>query len=132
MVDHEQLVLKANESFYEAMVTGDYRSMESLWAKDNDVVVVHPGWPPLHGWDAVMDSWRRILRGDSTRGIYCSNARPYVMDKVALVVCSECFPEGELVATNIFIFEDGKWKIMHHQGGPMHSIVEDSLPESIH
>ena len=132
MKDQSRNVLNANESFYEAMVSGNYGSMESLWSTSDDVVVIHPGWPPLHGRSAVMDSWRRILVGDSTREIFCRNARCYLMDKTAFVVCSECFPEGELVATNIFIEEGGSWKIVHHQGGPLQMIAEDTSTETLH
>ena len=118
--------------FYDALVRGDYDTMESLWSESDDVAVVHPGWPPLHGREAVMDSWRRIMVGDSTRDIFCRDARCYLMDKTAFVVCSECFPEGELVATNIFVREDGEWKIVHHQGGPVQMLADDSAADTLH
>ena len=132
MNDRDRPVLKANEAFYAALVNSDYQGMESLWARDNPVAVIHPGWPPLHGREAVMDSWRRILAGTSTSALYCSNAKSYVMDQVASVVYSECFPEGELVATNIFIREAGAWKIVHHQGGPIQSMSNGDSPERVH
>jgi hypothetical protein len=132
MGDQEHRLLKMNESFYTAMVNGDYQAMESLWANASDVSVIHPGWPALHGRVAVLDSWRRILSGVSTRGMYCSNARPYIKDQVAFVICKECFPEGELVATNIFVQEEGVWKLVHHQGGPLQSMDDDQAPELIH
>lgn len=132
MNNQSQNVLIANAEFYEALVNGDFNSMESLWATSDDVAVIHPGWPPLHGREAVMDSWRRILAGDSTREIFCRNARCYLMNETAFVVCSECFPEGELVATNIFIREDGMWRIVHHQGGPLQMITEENSGETLH
>lgn len=132
MNDQLNQVLHANESFYEALINSDYQSMELLWANESDVAVIHPGWPPLHGREAVMDSWKRILAGDSTQGMYCSNAKFYLLDKVAFVICSECFPEGELIATNIFVLEKDIWKIVHHQGGPMQSIIDDASAERMH
>lgn len=132
MNDQTLNVLHANESFYEALNNSDYQSMELLWSNESDVVVIHPGWPPLHGREAVLDSWERILNGDSTRNMFCNNAKSYVMGRVAFVICSECFPEGELVATNIFILEGGEWKIVHHQGGPMQSVIVDTPAERIH
>ena len=132
MNEQTQNVLKANELFYQAMVKGDYVSMEPLWSGTDDIVVIHPGWPALHGREAVMDSWRRILVGNSTRDIFCRNARCYLADNMAFVVCSECFPEGELVATNIFVMEGGGWKIVHHQGGPIQMLAEDASAEIIH
>ena len=132
MHDEERHVLKANEAFYAALINNDYQTMESLWAHASEVAVIHPGWPPLHGREAVMDSWRRILAGPAAGTMYCSNVKSYIMDQVAFVICSECFHEGELVATNIFIREAGAWKIVHHQGGPLQAIDEDGPPESIH
>ena len=132
MNEQTQDVLNANELFYQAMVTGDYGLMEPLWSGSDDVVVIHPGWPALHGRQAVMDSWRRILTGESTRDIFCRDARCYLADKMAFVICSECFPEGELVATNIFVMEEGNWKIIHHQGGPIQMVVDDTSAEIIH
>lgn len=132
MNDQLNQVLHANESFYEALINSDYQSMELLWANESDVAVIHPGWPPLHGREAVMDSWKRILTGNSTQGMYCSNAKFYLLDKVAFVICSECFPEGELIATNIFVLEEDKWKIIHHQGGPMQLIIDDASAEKMH
>lgn len=132
MNEQVQSILKANELFYQAMINGDYSSMEPLWSASDDVTVIHPGWPALHGREAVMDSWRRIMTGPSTRDIFCRNARCCLADKMAFVVCSECFPEGELVATNIFVLEQGEWKIIHHQGGPIQVIADDTSAEIIH
>ena len=132
MSDQDRHVLEANTAFYTALINSDYQTMESLWSHKSAVAVIHPGWPPLHGREAVMDSWRRILAGPSTSAMYCSNVKSYVMDKVAFVICSECFPEGELVATNIFVHEDGMWKIVHHQGGSLQSLFDDEAPERIH
>lgn len=132
MNDQSRNVLNANEAFYQALVSGDYNAMESLWATSREVAVIHPGWPALHGREAVMDSWRRIMIGESTREIFCRNARCYLMDKTAFVICSECFPEGELVATNVFVREDDGWRIVHHQGGPIQMIAEETPGEILH
>jgi len=132
MAKDDQKVLKVNEAFYSALINGDYQAMESLWSHASEVAVIHPGWPPLHGREAVMDSWQRILDGGSTRGMYCANAVCYQMSDAAFVICTESFPEGELVATNIYVREDGDWKIVHHQGGPIQSMNDDEAPERVH
>ena len=132
MKNSDKEVLKANESFYQALRDGDFQSMDSLWANQDEVAVVHPGWSPLHGREAVMESWRRIFGGGSTSEITCSKAEAHILGNVAYVVCSECFPEGELVATNIFKLEGEEWKMVHHQGGVMTAPVIDSEGETIH
>ena len=34
---------------------------------------------------------------------------------MAVVICYEVFTEGTMVATNVFVREEGEWRIMHHQ-----------------
>src|SRR5436189_231886 len=54
-------ILFANESFYRAFAARDAAAMEALWATDLPVACIHPGWAPLTGRAAVMQSWRNIL-----------------------------------------------------------------------
>ena len=39
----------------------DIKNMEKVWAKAVHVECGHPGWRVLRGWDAVMESWKRIF-----------------------------------------------------------------------
>lgn len=118
MPDKEQAVLAANDAFYNAFIHNDYAGMERLWAAAHDIVVIHPGWPPLHGRRSVLDSWQRILADEGTNRMQYSEAVAYLDGNMAFVVCSENFPEGELVATNIFVLEDDDWRMVHHHSGP--------------
>lgn len=132
MTDEEQAVLAANEAFYEAFIGNDFTAMESLWANDDDIVVIHPGWPPLHGRRAVLDSWQRLLSGEGINSMHCSEARAYLGDTMAFVVCNENFPEGDLVATNIFTLEEDGWKLVHHHAGPNPSAGGNMQTDSVH
>ena len=40
-----------------------------------------------------------------------------VFGDFACVICHEVLDQGFLVATNLFVLEDGQWKIIHHQAG---------------
>ncbi len=66
--------LALNAAFYRALGEGDVAAMDSLWATAGPVICGHPGAPPLHGRDAVMGSWRQMLRsppphlGDGSAG----------------------------------------------------------------
>lgn len=53
-VQHD--VLAANEAFYTAFTNRDYPQLEALWAREHEVAVIHPGWPPLFGRSAVLES----------------------------------------------------------------------------
>ena len=112
-------VLAANAAFYEAFRARDVALLEELWAKAHPVAVIHPGWPALHGRDEVLDSWRRILEGPAPPDISCTDARAVVLGSAAFVVCTERLEGGSMVATNVFAREDGAWKVVHHQAGPV-------------
>ncbi len=93
--------------------------MAALWARAAPVACIHPGWAALTGRAAVMESWRAILASTSRPAIASRAAKAYVYGEVAVVICYETVGgEGYLVATNVFIREDGDWRLVHHQAGP--------------
>ena len=118
MTGDERAVVAANAAFYAAFQARDVAGMEALWARGLPVAVIHPGWPPVHGRAAVLETWRRILEGSAPPEIACSRAWPYLNGDSAFVICYEKLPGGDLVATNVFAREDGQWRIVHHQAGP--------------
>ena len=132
MNNDEKDVLAANEAFYNAFVSSDYTAMEALWAVNHDVAVIHPGWSPLHGYRAVMDSWQRILSSSGTPSVHCTTPKAYLMDTTAFVICTESFEEADLVATNIFVREHEEWRIVHHQSGPRPQDSQSTSAESVH
>lgn len=111
-------VLEVNTAFYEAFAAGDFLAIKQLWSRSNDISVIHPGSTALHGQKAVMMSWQLIFKNSGSHNIECINERAYLYDGSAYIVCSEVFPEGQLIATNIFVVEDGDWRMVHHQAGP--------------
>lgn len=120
-------VLAANAVFYVAFATRDVAKMETLWAERAPVACIHPGWQPLRGRDAVLASWRDIMSNPSSPPIRCTNPVVHLVGRAALVICTERFADAELVATNVFVEEDGAWKLVHHQaGGVAHPSDEDA------
>ena len=132
MNNQKQAILAANKVFYDAFRRADYETMESLWATEHDIAVIHPGWSPLHGRKAVLDAWRRIFEGATGSNMNCTEATAYFMGGVAFVVCIERMPEGEVVATNIFVQEHGEWKITHHHGGLIAQMAGDPSGDVVH
>jgi ketosteroid isomerase-like protein len=113
-------VLAANAAFYAAFRSRDVEAMQAVWARRDDVVCIHPGWQRLCGRATVMESWRSILTGGGAPAIVCSRETVHrISADAAFVVCVEILPGGELVATNVFVREQGQWRMMHHQAGPM-------------
>jgi ketosteroid isomerase-like protein len=111
-------VLAANTAFYDAFRRGDVAAMERLWAERAMVACVHPGRIPLFGRAAVLESWNLILTGPGRPAITCSNAVVHRLGpESAFVVCIEVLPGGPLAATNVFVREDGRWKLTQHHAG---------------
>jgi len=112
-------VLAANLEFYRAFATRDLAAMEGLWAKAAPVACIHPGWPALADREAVIDSWRGILSNPEAPRIVCYDERVFLYGDTALVVCEEELGGGTLIASNLFVREDGAWHICHHQAGQL-------------
>ena len=123
-------VLFANDAFYLAFAGRDMAAMDDVWAKKTPVSCVHPGWAPISERSEVMESWRAILTGPAAPKITCAGPTVRIVGDVAWVVCHEVLDQGFLVATNIFVREDGRWKIIHHQAGaaPPPSAETDQPP----
>lgn len=110
-------VLFANEAFYRAFADRDYPAMEALWAETAACVCIHPGWPALTGRARILESWERILGGD-TPAIDCRLPEAHFAGETAFVVCYEVVGRDWLVATNAFVREQGRWRMVFHQAGP--------------
>ncbi|MEQ9143825.1 MAG: nuclear transport factor 2 family protein [Parvibaculaceae bacterium] len=113
-----ETLLFANEAFYRAVADRDLDALEGLWSVAAPSSCLHPGWPPLHGRDAVMESWRRIITGPSPPAIDCAAATGHLVGTIGLVTCYEQIGTEWLVATNLFVREGAGWAIFHHQSGP--------------
>ena len=112
-------ILAANLEFYRAFGARDLATMDELWARRWPVGCVHPGWPALSDRDAVMESWRSILSNPVAPRIACYDERVLLYGETALVLCEEELEGSTLVASNLFVREDGTWRIAHHQAGQL-------------
>jgi ketosteroid isomerase-like protein len=115
-------VLAANQAFYDAFARRDLVAMERIWAREAPVACTHPGWDALHGREDVLESWRAIIEGGGSPDICCVRPRAVVLGDVAFVTCQEVVPGGRLIATNLFVKEDGRWLIAHHHAGPLGAV----------
>jgi ketosteroid isomerase-like protein len=122
-------VLAANLEFYRAFASGDYPAMNALWARSAPVLCVHPGWAPLTGREAVMRSWRNILTNPTPTRVACHDDQAYLYDDFAVVICEEELPAGNLVASNMFAKEGGRWRMVHHQSSPLVGRAQDTRPQ---
>jgi hypothetical protein len=110
-------VLFSNDAFYLAFANQDFEAMRSVWAARTPVTCIHPGWDVLSDRDDVIDSWRQILGNPTATNIICKSPMVRVLGPTAYVICHEVLDQGNLIATNVFVQEDGLWKMVHHQAG---------------
>ncbi len=120
---HPNEALFANEAFYLAFNQKDITAMRLVWSNSQPLVCLHPGWPALVGRDAVLDSWTSILANPGQLGVsmYGAQATPLKGDSGAssvLVVCYEQVGQTIMVASNLYLEEQGMAKLVHHQSGP--------------
>lgn len=115
----EAEVLARNRAFYAAFRERDLSLMDDVWARRVPVACVHPGWQAIRGRPQVMASFRAILGNLGAPSIDCEGETVHIQGESAFVVCEEVLEGGRLVATNIFIREEGEWRMCLHQAGPM-------------
>jgi ketosteroid isomerase-like protein len=122
-------VLEANQAFYRAFRAGDVAAMSEVWAQRAPTACIHPGLPPLVGRSAILGSWRQILGPAADWEMSCRRARVHMLGQTAFVTCLEANGDdpAHLVATNVFVLEDGHWRMTHHHAGPLSEPVPSSL-----
>ena len=121
-------VLFANEAFYRAFTDRDMIAMDDLWAASFPVCCIHPGWEAIYERDDVIESWRANFSGAAPPEINCVAPRVYYGD-AAFIVCFEEIQGEHLIATNYFVREAGRWKMVHHQAGPTRDVVPEPSDE---
>ncbi len=111
--EHEKIQF-IHESFYQAFRRGDWNLMQGLWVQSEGVSVIHPGRPPISGYDNVMESWRSILT--EAPAIEFEEAELSIFGNFALITCIELVNDGEflLSAVNGIVLEKNAWRFYYH------------------
>jgi ketosteroid isomerase-like protein len=112
-------VLEANEAFYRAFRARDVEAIEAAWSRWAPSACIHPGWDVLDGRQAVLASFRAILESSASPRVSCTQAQARLLGEVAYVTCHELVEGARLVATNLFVREEGRWLLCHHQASPL-------------
>jgi ketosteroid isomerase-like protein len=123
-------ILFANDAFYTAFASRDIEAMAEIWSARANVSCIHPGWLPLFGREAVMQSWHSILGNPDAPRIRCLNATAHPFGDTAYVTCFEQLDSGFLVATNVFVRESQLWRLVHHQAGVCPPPPAEDEPEA--
>lgn len=116
----------ANSAFYAAFDGGDMKAMEAVWSSRDDISVFHPNAKGIRGRDSVMLSWRQILVNAEPPDITPMELALILSGKTAMVICEEDLGIARMIATNIFVDENGSWRLVHHQASPLPVVPDTS------
>lgn len=138
-VEAKILVEQANTAFYRALESGILERMDEVWAHEDWVRCVHPGWDLLIGWHRVRESWEMIFASGQKMRAAPSDVWVYTEGDIAWVTCTEnitvfnesSFDSALASATNLFIQRDGRWLMAHHHASPIPIVVADSSSDTI-
>ncbi len=120
-------VTQMNELFYRGFEQLDVSLMDSIWAHQEYVTCIHPGWSIRVGWPAVRDSWVVIFNNTFSMKFELTEVQVQVAADVAWVICTENITSrvgeneqnSQVVSTNLFERIGDEWKIIHHHGSPL-------------
>ena len=120
-------VTRANQEFYQAFESLDIGRMDRIWAQQEYVTCIHPGWTLRIGWPAVRDSWVLIFNNTFSMKFDLAEIQVQVAGDVAWVICTENITsrqgdttqESRVLATNLYERVGDQWKIIHHHGSPV-------------
>ena len=127
----------AEAAFYDAFQRADFEAMSDVWAKDDEVLCIHPMGPRLQGHDAVLASWGEIFSGGATLRFTISDAIYNSDGKVSVHHVFENISYGEnfdqhsvVIATNIYRLTGDGWRMYAHHGSPGRAPVVSVSPAS--
>src|SRR2546426_8208335 len=119
-------VARANGEFYEAFESLDIMRMDRVWAQQEYVTCVHPGWTLRVGWPAVRDSWVLIFNNTFSMKFNLTEIQIQVAGDVGWVICTEnitsrqgeAVVEGRGAAPQLFAKVWGPWRMIYHDWRP--------------
>ena len=123
----EMEIDQANTRFYEAFESLDIRHMEAVWATDQTVHCIHPGWEIRSGWPSVRDSWVLIFNNTAKINLTVTDLKIVIHGEIGWVNCTEEVKQiidGEphvtyVLTTNLFLHQQNDWFMIHHHGSPV-------------
>jgi hypothetical protein len=93
--------------------------MSRLWAGSLAVSCCHPGATPLLSRGEILNSWRQIFIHGHPADITFMPQQMSVIGGIGIACGLEVIANGRFASTNLFAQEDGEWRMIHHQGGPI-------------
>ncbi len=121
-----EAIKSSNQRFYDAFGALDIDQMEAAWEHSQEALCVHPGWPPIVGWELIRDSWQRIFYNTTLMHFNLQYVNVSVHGDCGWVTCVENITsvlQGTasnfgILATNIFVRTAQGWRMIAHHASP--------------
>lgn len=121
----ENSVDDVEQSFYEALQSGDLDALMMCWTEDDEAVCVHPGGPRLMGTKAVRASFASLFAVGgvavsanvvhrSTWGNCCVHS---VVETIDLST-DDGLMKATVLATNVYVKSPLGWRMLVHHASP--------------
>ena len=122
---HFATAAEAELAFYEALERADLDGVMEVWATDEEIVCIHPSGPRIEGFEAIRESWRRILQQDNQLRIHLSDVQAfegmlYSLRMLCEWVSDAAHPQQNtaVFTTNAFLLTDQGWRMVLHHASP--------------
>ena len=123
--DERDAVLAANRAFYRAFNDRDAQAMDQIWAPTGSVICLHPGQAALHVRAEIMASWRAIMKHPEAPRVRCAEEWVVGRPGLALVICREILPNGQLMASNLYARSNEGWHMVSHHSAPVPPVATE-------
>lgn len=122
--NRQAMASAANEAYYDAFERKDLPTMASLWEPGERSVCTHPGWPPIHGTDEILQSYAGIFNGPQSLQVILTNELivadgPLAYVSVAENLVDETGNTSSTSGLNIFAWNDERWLMVVHHASPI-------------
>ncbi len=113
-----------------------------VWAEDEEIVCVHPGWPRLTGYEQIRENWAQIFRSGERLKVHLS-AQVCVQGMMLsvhslhenILVAGEPKARPPVVTTNVYLRTATGWRMVVHHGSiapPAARVEPEALPKILH
>lgn len=129
-------------AFYEALEAANLEAMMEVWAEDEEIICIHPGWARLTGFAQIRESWAQIFRSGERLKVrlsdqVCIQAMMLSVHSAHenILVAGEPGPRQPVVVTNIYLRTVSGWRMIAHHGSiapPPARAEPDPLPKILH
>ena len=115
--------LDCETAFYAALESSVLEAMMDVWAEDEEIVCVHPGWPRLTGYEQIRENWAQIFRSGERLKVHvsdrvCTQGAMLSVHSLHenILVAGEPKARPPVVTTNVYLRTAGGWRMVVHHG----------------